>query len=343
MLENDLREAERAVARRPEDAAAWLRLCRSASRRQRPELLRRHPLSDELRAELWGEALREHALLPAVLPLFGLEIPTRDEPDPGEFWLDSPRFGAGADHDFDRYSGLPLRVRRRSDGGVMVLVPEGSYCAMSGRGDGTERTHHRPSLPAFYVDRSPITVAQYQRFLEATGGAPPPHFEVQLRRPRRPVVFVSHADASRYAVWAGAFLVGTSGWEKAARGTDARPYPWGDLPVDAERANTGFARAKDEAEADWDRRLDEVEDHPSGRSPFGIHDAVGNVREWVGPPASPSVRGSSFLSRASQLALSRNARDGGQPAGDLSFRLARSASPRPGPSDHARWTPLGVR
>jgi serine/threonine-protein kinase len=146
----------------------------------------------------------------------------------------------------------------------------------------------------FVLDRDPITVGQYRRFLEAirTEGAPEvplirelypngkdhrpqgwgtPEFEQLCPTEDHPVVMVDWFDAMAYAAWAGARLPTEAEWERAARGTrDARRCPWGDDPPTP--AHAAFARRG--------RGPAPVGHHSAGNSQDGLRDMVGNVWEW---------------------------------------------------------------
>ena len=137
-------------------------------------------------------------------------------------------------------------------------------------------------LPRYFIDRTPVTNAEYLRFVQASGyrprdahnylrdwidGAPRPGWE------RRPVTWVSIEDARAYAQWAGKRLTREWEWQYAAQGGDGRLYPWGnDWRDDAVPAPNRGRRL---------RAPDEVDAHPAGASPFGVLDLIGNVWQWT--------------------------------------------------------------
>ena len=161
-------------------------------------------------------------------------------------------------------------ILRDADGGELVLIPAGFF------GMGQER--RKVYLDGYYIDRLPVTNRQFAKFLEVTGHKPthndffanladarPPEHLLQ-----HPAVHVSWLDACAYAQWAGKSLPTEAQWEKAARGTDGRKYPWGKSAPDASRANYGLMR----------RGTVAVGSHPAGASPYGVEDMAGNVWEW---------------------------------------------------------------
>ena len=158
--------------------------------------------------------------------------------------------------------------------------------------DSARRGHrHRMSVPAFFIDRTPVTNAQFRAFLDASGwrprdphnflrhwrdGAPPPGWD------DKPVTWVAIEDARAYAAWAGKRLPHEWEWQVAAQGRDGRRYPWGN---------------------DWDETMvpainrgrtlvapDDVDAHPAAASPFGVLDLVGNVWQWTDEYADAHTR-----------------------------------------------------
>lgn len=158
----------------------------------------------------------------------------------------------------------------------MVLVPAGKFTRGSQLGDD-EIPVRQIYLNAFYMDKFEVTVGQYARYLEATDMEEPPDWSImhQPQHLRRPVVNVSWEDAVQYCKWAGKRLPTEAEWEKAARGTDGRIYPWGNEAPTRLHANYG--------RKDWDDHLalSPVGSFEAGKSPYGIYDMAGNAWEWV--------------------------------------------------------------
>ena len=145
----------------------------------------------------------------------------------------------------------------------------------------------------FFAARTPVTNAQYARFVAETGRALPEHWRGRpspTELADHPVVNVSWHDAVAYAEWAGARLPTEQEWEKAARGYDGREYPWG-----------AWAEGRcNAAEAGIGETSPVGRFSPDGDSPYGLQDAAGNVWEWTASEwgvrsESRVVRGGSFI------------------------------------------------
>ena len=144
-------------------------------------------------------------------------------------------------------------------------------------GDADERPVRRVYLDAYFMDKNQLTVGEYAKFVTSTSHEVPPEWNIMSRpmHQKRPVVNVDWEDAAAYCKWAGKRQPTEAEWEKAARGTDGRTYPWGDEPPTKFHGNM-----KQEL---WNNHmgLTPVGMFGDGRSPYGINDMAGNVWEWV--------------------------------------------------------------
>ena len=161
--------------------------------------------------------------------------------------------------------------------GSMAVVPAGEFMMGSSTGDADEQPAHKVHVDAFSMDRYEVTVGQYATFLQATGVNSPLDWNTmnQPAHQKRPVANVDWADAAAYCKWAGKRLPTEAEWEKAARGTDGRLYPWGNDPPTPLHANYGKTGSHDYG------ALALVGTLEAGKSPYGVYDMAGNVWEWV--------------------------------------------------------------
>lgn len=137
-----------------------------------------------------------------------------------------------------------------------------------------EMPQHEAQVEEFYLDKYEITNAQYKEFVEATERSLPRDWEggtYAEGKADHPVVYVSWEDADAYCKWVGKRLPTEIEWEKAARGTDARIWPWGDT-FDVTKCNV------ESWEGSGSR---EVGSYPDGVSPYNVYDMAGNVWEWT--------------------------------------------------------------
>ncbi len=173
-----------------------------------------------------------------------------------------------------RSTNLPVNLK---PGDVpMALVPAGEFTMGSSMRDD-EKPVHQVYLDAFYMDTYAVTAGPYAAYLEATGMKAPPEWDI-MKHPQhqnRPVVNLTWSDAASYCKWAGKRLPTEAEWEKAARGTDGRLYPWGNEAPTRLHANFG--------KKEWANHmaLVPVGMFELGKSPYGIYDMAGNVWEWV--------------------------------------------------------------
>lgn len=156
----------------------------------------------------------------------------------------------------------------------MILIPAGPFI-MGSEEFAREGPQREVELAAYYVDRFPVTNAQFQRFCEATAHPAPADWSrgMPATGTEDHPVMVNWVDADAYARWAGKRLPTEAEWEKAARGTDGRRYPWGDV-FEAHRALTWETSAVSGA------RTEPVDSRPSGASPYGCEQMVGLAEEW---------------------------------------------------------------
>jgi formylglycine-generating enzyme required for sulfatase activity/predicted Ser/Thr protein kinase len=152
-------------------------------------------------------------------------------------------------------------------GGKMALVPAGEFRFGSARSP--------LKLPAVYIDVTEVSNRAYRDFASATNRALPEGFPADA--PGLPAVNVSFNDAKAFCVWAGKRLPDDREWEKAARGTDGRNFPWGNNE-DKSMANAG------------NRGLAPVDSFEQGASPFKLLHMTGNAWEWVEHPHTPSAQ-----------------------------------------------------
>ena len=166
------------------------------------------------------------------------------------------------------------------DGSVMVHVPAGEFLMGSPPGEGPdyERPQHTVYVSEFWIDKTEVTNAQYRKCVETgTCRAPTtcdwgePTYS-DSSKADHPVVCVSWQDAKAYCEWTGKRLPMEAEWEKAARGTDGRKYPWGNS-FDGNRGNFDGA-------ADSYKYTAPVGSYPESASPYGVLDMAGNVWEW---------------------------------------------------------------
>jgi formylglycine-generating enzyme required for sulfatase activity len=217
-----------------------------------------------------------------------------------------------------RAAGMPAPRISPKDGMVQLYVPAGRFIMGSDDSDPLaspeEKPRHRVYLDAYWIDKTVVTNAMFARFVAETGYATLAErqgwgftydqftktFErpkgAQWRHPRGPgsdivgkddypVLQVAREDAFAYAAWAGRRLPTEAEWEKAARGTDGRLYPWGDAPIAGHLANYADRNLSVDG---MDTKADDgfafaapVGSYPAGASPYGALDMSGNVLERV--------------------------------------------------------------
>jgi formylglycine-generating enzyme required for sulfatase activity len=162
----------------------------------------------------------------------------------------------------------------------MLLVPAGKFILGSENGNVNERPVQDVQLDAFYMDIYEVTNSAYKACVDAgqctapalnTLGGFITNYYDDAQYGNYPVVYVTWFQARSYCTWRGSQLPTEAQWEKAARGTDGPPYPWGQY-INCDRANyENCAR----------NSTSPVGSLPEGKSPYGLYDLSGNVWEWV--------------------------------------------------------------
>ena len=174
------------------------------------------------------------------------------------------------------------------DGAPMILVPAGPFPMGVPKGDRDggrdEYPRHEVTLDSYYIDKYEVTHGRYAEFVKATGHRIPVNPKYPTRTlwnehlseslAERPVINVDWQDADAYCRWAGKRLPTEAEWEKAARGTDDRRFPWGNVEPTHKHLNFN---------QQWqgEKTLMPVGSYEAGKSPFGAYDMAGNVWEWV--------------------------------------------------------------
>jgi sulfatase modifying factor 1 len=179
--------------------------------------------------------------------------------------------------------GIPLLIYRfwgsqaddvrvnPKDGADMVFIPAGPF--KMGDVDRSDNPRHTVTLSGYWIYKNVVTVKQYLKFCAATGHAKPsaPSFDPNWSKEDHPIVNVSWDDAKAYCDWAGVRLPTEAEWEKAARGTDGRKYPWGD----AWDASKAWCSKSSFGDAGGTTAVGKY-----GISPYGLSDMAGNVWQW---------------------------------------------------------------
>ena len=228
----------------------------------------------------------------------------------------------------------------------MCFIPAGLFwmgCNSTVDSDcyGNESPYHEVTLSGYYIDKTEVTQGEYKKCVDAGECNTPSDNWDPIVTPNRPVVYVDWNDATAYCAWAGKRLPTEAEWEKAARGTDGRKYPWGN-----EDATCDYAVMDDGGNgcgtgSTWDV----CGKSPAGDSPYGLCDMAGNVWEWVSdwygsdyysnsPSSNPTGpdsgsgrvrRGGSFVNDYDGLRASNRIVDyPSYDSGNLGFRCSRS-------------------
>ena len=214
------------------------------------------------------------------------------------------------------------------DGAEMVVVPAGEFIMGSDGYSENNSPERRVTLDSFCIYRYPVTVAQYRRYCEET--AYPMPFEYWRWEECDPIVGITWHEACAYCEWAGVRLPTEAQWEKAARGSDGRTFPWGEH-FDQRSSHRLIPQNAGKTTA--------AGSYPSGASPYGIMDMAGNVQQWcfdlyddayyrVAPSANPPGPDAGSGRRASKSGLVHRLfnRDMPQPMYEGEPRVVRGSS-----------------
>jgi len=156
----------------------------------------------------------------------------------------------------------------------MVFVPAGAFTMGSNDWWPKTQPEHKRFVKGFYIDKYEVTLERYAAFIKATGHSAPPNWiegKIPPEKAGHPVTYVSWFDADAFCRWEGKHLPSEEQWEKAARGTDKRAFPWGER-FSRKKANTpqfGYGNTM------------KVGSFSEGVSPYGAYDMAGNAWEWV--------------------------------------------------------------
>jgi formylglycine-generating enzyme required for sulfatase activity len=176
-------------------------------------------------------------------------------------------------HPLETVVQLPVTKFNPEDGAEMILIPAGEF--LMGEDNRSDNPRHKVNLSDYYIYKNLVTVGMYEKFCQDTGRKipPEPRFNPEWSNKDHPIVNVSWDDAKAYCDWAGVALLSEAQWEKAARGVSGQQYPWGytfdNSKLRCSKKKYGDAGGTAAAGS-----------FPSGASPYGVMDMVGNVWQW---------------------------------------------------------------
>ncbi len=219
-----------------------------------------------------------------------------------------------------------------------VHIPAGPFLmgTDSPRADAQDRPQHLAETTDFWIDRYPVTNAEYARFIISSQHRPPLDWKdgkIPEGKLLHPVTMVSWYDAQAYCRWESKRLPSETEWEKAARGTDGRRWPWGDQ-MDPARLNTYYNVGS----------TTRVDRYPEGVSPYGVFDMAGNVSEWTSSDFAPyeGSNASSDLFKPKMAKESESAADRSRQLADLvevvgTYKVRRGGSWKSDPFSTATY------
>lgn len=244
----------------------------------------------------------------------------------------------------------------------MVMVPAGEF--LMGSDKKTDRLAYRSEIPqhrvyldAFEIGKYEVTALEYLKFVLATNRSPQLDWRYdggnfQESMAHHPIMHVTWYDADAYCKWADQRLPTEAEWEKAARGSDGRLFPWGQEYAGPTRANFGRTGLSGPVRDRPERLLlyppiISVDKYENALSPYGLYQTIGNVAEWVADwynpdyyktahdrnPQGPETgtqkafRGGGWMDSTTTMRVAmRNGTDPNTKINWLGFRCARSVS-----------------
>jgi len=196
----------------------------------------------------------------------------------GTLTLQKLRFDIGSYDIGHKPTQVPIKSKTSpQDGMIQMFVPAGEF-TMGAGADKTSETNtprHIVYLDAYWMDRVEVTNSMYLKCMQAGGCTPPVSHNLNYNKwayRNHPIVYITWYQANTYCQWADRRLPTEAEWEKAARGTDWRPYPWGFDNPNPRLANYADTMIHESVSSFR---------YPLGASPYGVLNMSGNVREWI--------------------------------------------------------------
>ena len=178
---------------------------------------------------------------------------------------------------------LKSNLTNTQDQSDMILIPQGEF--WMGKEGGDNNPRHKVYLDSYYIDKTPVTNLQYERFIRESGYKSEGDWRkfYNTGMAYYPVTCITWNDANAYLKWAGKRLPSEAEWEKAAAGTDGRLFPWGN-EWDPDKCNNLLLNRPDKirlmCNMEDGRGTIPINEMPEGKSPYGVEDMAGNVSEW---------------------------------------------------------------